>query len=551
MTAIVESSIIPPSVNVEDTTRDYPFEESWPRGSFLWGNFKLIFFTITLIAPIRLILSVILCLLAILLGWIMNLGRPDLERPLSCWQKALSRLVVLSFRLMLFISGYYYIPVNGHIDPRARIVVMNHVSRFDTFYYQFIGLWSSWSRFSVSVLAKADLWSGIWAPNLKAFQCIPVDRGAKGRNRCVEMINERVANDKLPRLLIYPEGTTKAPRFLIKFKTGAFRGGHAVNPVVLSFLNSRSYGSQEFIGTFHDLYGPLCNFINFLRIDILPLYQPSAAEVKDPGLYAQNVRGAMFEELRKHLYDSALSQKSVDDAHMVLKFERFTRDLELNDQQMESFKHTLRDLFVEEIFKKTGFRRTEIAARLALYFELTLESTNSNLNIRIDDIVRISMLNKQQVIHLLRHINPKLEMDISPMDFLLLSSFVEGTNVSITTKETNQLKLIFNCVDRDQVGVLSIEDIMVFMRRSNHRLTREISFDDASSSVFEENLRVLLANVGKNKVNTDDFLMLVRSSEEVLQALLKEARNNLLEVLIQEAPVFAAENNIIDILVDR
>jgi hypothetical protein len=134
---------IPPAHFEGDLTEnDLPFEESQPRGSSCWGNFKLVFFTVTLIAPVRCILCCLLLLLVCLISKIVTLQKITLESPLSLWQQLLCRLMMLLMRIHFFIGGYYYIPVKGQLDSRARIIVMNHVSMFDVFFLQFARPWS-------------------------------------------------------------------------------------------------------------------------------------------------------------------------------------------------------------------------------------------------------------------------------------------------------------------------------------------------------------------------------------------------------------------------
>jgi hypothetical protein len=405
------------------------------------------------------------------------------------------------------------------------------------------------------VLAKEEMFSTFMGFLLKAFQCIPVDRFGKDSNHCIELITQRVKNKRLPPLLIFPEGTTKAPKFLLKFKSGAFRGGHPVNPVVLSFMNSRSYATQEFFGNFHDLYNPLCNFINFIRVDILPLYEPLANEVKDHKLYAENVRAVMLETMKKYRNDSALSQKSIEDRKIEWKLEKLTADLNLEAEQMIFFKNKLGKLSAEKIFYETGLKTKQITSRLCLFLELVLNSSNENFHLHIDDIVRLSKnkLNKPQVVQICRFIIPKLRELISPMDFLIISSFVEGTKVAAITKELNQLKIIFSCIDRDQCGVLTIEDITTFMcdrQISANLLEGDVRFDERTHAVFEEKLRILFRNADTDQINFEEFVTLLKGSIEIFKLLLGKARIILLAVLMKEAPVFVAENNTVDKLLD-
>lgn len=359
---------------------------------------------------------------------------------------------------------------------------------------------------------------------MKSLQSIPVDRSSEeSRLKVFDLIDKRVVNTRLPPILIYPEGTTKAPRFLLEFKKGAFRGGHPVNPVLLNFQNSRAYASQEFIGTFHDIYSPCCNFINFLKVDILPMYKPSREEIEDPGLYSKNVRAVMFEKLKSSNNTAVLSGRSFEDVKLAWKFKEFTADLCFRNTKDSIILRKLGNLSVEKIFKQTGFRTKKIASLLALFHELALKSQNDNFILHIDIVVEILKyeLNKEQIIKICRYINRSWGGIISPMDFLTLCSYVEGTNVNTENTIQNQLQILFHCIDRDQQGFLSSEDIKTFFQ--------------AEITGFSEK---------KDGLSFDDFAVAVQKSEENRLAILRRAKSKLLLFLKREAPVFIALNDL-------
>jgi 1-acyl-sn-glycerol-3-phosphate acyltransferase len=130
------------------------------------------------------------------------------------------------------------------VSGTAPLVVSNHVSWFDMFFYL---------MYNVSFLAKADIST---TPVIKLFanlrQCLYLERQSEeNRNKTMKMITDRTqrikSHNDIPPLLIFPEGTVTNGRSLISFKKGAFVTGDPIkiyvikyNPEPLSYIWSIS-----------------------------------------------------------------------------------------------------------------------------------------------------------------------------------------------------------------------------------------------------------------------------------------------------------------------
>lgn len=147
----------------------------------------------------------------------------------------------LSSRMVLWALGYWWITVNGKHDPKARLVVANHCSFADAFYFAYAML--------PMAVAKAELLHiPLVGTIARAQQTITVSReSAKNRTDVQAEICRRTRwhvdqpEDVLkkhgdwPQLLIFPEATCTNTTSVIEFKLGAFTPLVPVQPVALDF----------------------------------------------------------------------------------------------------------------------------------------------------------------------------------------------------------------------------------------------------------------------------------------------------------------------------
>lgn len=122
-----------------------------------------------------------------------------------------------------------YVPSAAAQRP-APVVVSNHVGIYDMFYF--------FTR-QVSFVAKKavarQLYIGMFAI---AKQCVFLDRADMAdRSKVLELIRTRIeriqAGERLPALMIFPEGTVSNGRSLVSFKRGAFESGAPIKVFVL------------------------------------------------------------------------------------------------------------------------------------------------------------------------------------------------------------------------------------------------------------------------------------------------------------------------------
>ena len=127
----------------------------------------------------------------------------------------------------------------------------------------------------------ADAMGVIWIDNTTAEGC----------DEAKLIITEKIKNKNIPPILIFPQGTTSNFKSLTAFKTGAFMTGDAVLPVALHFEGNK-WCDMSYFGDrlFYDIFQPWSQFINFVKIDVLPIYYPNKKEKEYSQEYGQNVR---------------------------------------------------------------------------------------------------------------------------------------------------------------------------------------------------------------------------------------------------------------------
>ncbi len=253
---------------------------------------------------------------------------------------ALPWLAWLHVRGVLFCCGFLWIarcrlgPPRSAGAPPPVCIVSNHVSWADIL----VHMGQSFPSFvAKAAIRKLPLVGVISA----SMECIFVERERAGAGGAGALVQERLrarAADPWggPPLLLFPEGTTQNGDFLLPFKTGAFLTGAPVQPVLLRYRWRRFSPAYEVrrrgrgCVQVHDFADPSAACADHHRAApppahlqpvlpvargtgqhapcacatqltafplqgvYLPMYEPSAAERKDPALYAAGVRAAML-----------------------------------------------------------------------------------------------------------------------------------------------------------------------------------------------------------------------------------------------------------------
>ena len=263
------------------------------------------------------------------------------------WQYPFYYLVLLCIRMVLFIYGFYWLPVTNENKKnklsdssyktykKIKMVVANHVSNWDGALMVYL--------FNAAPCAKKEIKS---APLLgkicEGLGTIWIDRtSTAGRRAAINQLkklsvidndNDNECNcDCLPwrknqthstpggKIVIFPAGTCCNTETMIQFKNGAFLGGNPVLPVALNYKQNCFFdpSALDLIPNFSYLQG-LVQFINFVKIDVLEVYVPGdkvKEEIKDNGevdyqLVKQNVRAKIADKLgvpmTEHTFDDLM-----------------------------------------------------------------------------------------------------------------------------------------------------------------------------------------------------------------------------------------------------
>ena len=230
--------------------------------------------------------------------------------PLTPFRRWLSSGIYTLARVLLFTFGFHYIRVKGKRDPNATVLVCNHMGPFEA---------TAILHFSratvVSRIENASI--PLFGSVLRSLQCIFVNRNSvESRDDTIHQIQERATAKPgvWPQLLIFPEGTTGNGRSIMRFRTGAFIPGVAVQPIVakFNFKNCDPSWCDQRIGMGPTMFRVMTQIYNSLELHYLPTYHPNEAERADPALYAENVRQYMC----KHGGLPA-SQYSIDDYFVI------------------------------------------------------------------------------------------------------------------------------------------------------------------------------------------------------------------------------------------
>lgn len=327
----------------EDFLRMTGSIEEEPSGPFMvtcrWMGSILGFF---LLLPVRIVLVLFLATLFWLCCFISEacLGNSlrcclccssantHVIEPHTAKQRAFLRLSGVLCRLILLTCGYIWIPVRGlKGSAKDRLagdgkpiptVVANHVTPLDGMFLnhvlggQITGVAKHWvTRLPlVHTLGAAHHVLPVGGPGGRGAQrVVPISEEtgetktspAAAKRPATEVIMEyqkrRAQDPRLFPLLIFPEGTTKAERCLLRFATGAFVAGEPVQPVVLRFPHRLGRDPSWTRGAAACAMRILTTWVNFAEVLWLPVQQPTDEERQKPKLFAERVQALMAEAM--------------------------------------------------------------------------------------------------------------------------------------------------------------------------------------------------------------------------------------------------------------
>lgn len=248
------------------------------------------------LVPARLVLALPFLLLIVLLAQLVVAGAvasvPGRDGPpFPAWRRGLLLVIRGLLRIVLFIWGFYWISVKrcaqNKDGPPAPLTVSNHVNIFDALIYTYLyGL----SPVGIKETASAPVMGAV----SRALQTVYVDRLDKNSTTYVkaEIARRAAPGSGFPGILIFPEGTCKDVTCLVRFKTGPFNPGRPIRPVTIRYPY-KFFNPAWSVKGFHRQWRVLTQFINFVKVEELPIYYPTEAEKADPIAFAANVRDAV------------------------------------------------------------------------------------------------------------------------------------------------------------------------------------------------------------------------------------------------------------------
>lgn len=249
------------------------------------------------------------------------------ERPFTNFRRCIQHILMKIFRLIFFFMGFHKIDVIGHQASKANapiLVCAPHSTIVDAIAILI-------SR-AIPVAKKAMSEIVFLGAVGKCMQVLFVTRESKeSRKGVVEQI-KKIALEKpipketsqdscckgqeklrdWPQIFIFPEGTCTNAKALIKFKTGAFQPGCSVQPVLFlregNGLDTLTWTWNQSYGAFGCLWLTLCKLNTNIKIEFLPIYDPTKDEIGDARLYAENVRSRMASRLQIPKVERSVSE---------------------------------------------------------------------------------------------------------------------------------------------------------------------------------------------------------------------------------------------------
>jgi 1-acyl-sn-glycerol-3-phosphate acyltransferase len=270
-----------------------PFDNSHKNN--LYNKIKIFLFTISGIAIIRFILFFIFGSIACLLFNIFLTGYNSKDGNgnfvnISPIRRFFLFIPQIFASIGLFILGYYSIDDNipyffkfNYLERTnaPKLIIANHVSFIDTFYFICRGIPSPVASYNVLSLPIVGLTfkkiSPILVPmNEKQKLLLPNPK---------EQITERLTHPSVELfrrpLIIFPEGSTKNSKYLFKFQNGAFMNKITYQPVLLNYQFENLDPSWTLdTSDYLLLYLMCCQFYNKLEVRYLEPTNQSSDEIR-------------------------------------------------------------------------------------------------------------------------------------------------------------------------------------------------------------------------------------------------------------------------------
>lgn len=311
----------------------------------VFDKIKVAILSVTLF-PIRLLCLFLLLLVASLVGKLstMCMKKEEELQPLSGYRRIMRKPLRGIGRAMLFCMGFHWIKVKGKLSSSAEapiLAIAPHSSFVDALGLSVICLPSGVSR-------KENDSIPLVGACIRATQPVYVSRtDPDSRKKTISEIKRRASSGgKWPHLVIFPEGTCTNRKCLITFKPGAFYTGCPVQAVALKYPNRLDTVTWTWSGPSGVtlLWLTLCQFHNYMEIEILPVYKPDTEEIHDAKLFARNVREQVARYLNipvtEHTYEDTrlmvqASQQNLPSVAGLVEYQKISTKLGMRMDTMK------------------------------------------------------------------------------------------------------------------------------------------------------------------------------------------------------------------------
>lgn len=279
---------------------------------------QLVLFPIVLV--VRAVLLVTTGLMLLLSLRILTWG-VDMTRPVNPFRRVVILRVIRFFTCpLIWFFGYRVVQLNqqNKVDEAvAPIIVSNHIHSFDAPALVQCGY--------ICFISKSEVrryplfgFAGYCSQHIYVNRRSPTSR-AETRFKVFERSEDMFPYGlprRFPALAVFAEGTTNNGLTIMPFKSGAFEPGMPVAPVCIDYDrtlvdHTDSYGNKLGLGLL--VMGMLRR--TTIYVSFLPIYVPSAAEVDDASLYAENVRRYIASYRGRPLCDMTYADKAYFTGH--------------------------------------------------------------------------------------------------------------------------------------------------------------------------------------------------------------------------------------------
>eukprot|EP01023_Acetabularia_acetabulum_P021735 TRINITY_DN2146_c1_g1_i1.p1 TRINITY_DN2146_c1_g1~~TRINITY_DN2146_c1_g1_i1.p1 ORF type:complete len:375 (-),score=43.11 TRINITY_DN2146_c1_g1_i1:302-1426(-) len=260
---------------------------------------------------------------------VATFGLP-IDQPLPSWRRRVAEFGAKFANVINWMLGYWGFKVTGWknyqkaMQMKNCIGVFNHVSFIDSIII--LGLFAP-SGVSKMGNTKIPLvgwiiraFQNIYVPDSNLIQKSSLQQfqtnGNKNgdykkesskpvRSPTVEAIKAHVLNDKLPLLLMAPEGTTSSGKQLLQFRKGAFVIGAPVLPVCLKYNVNNVNPGWTITNVPLQAIRLMAQPWNNVEVKILSPCIPTEEELEDPGKFAARVRQKMSDAMQLPLVEQS------------------------------------------------------------------------------------------------------------------------------------------------------------------------------------------------------------------------------------------------------